>query len=541
MAKPTDAELVNMTRGGDSNAYKELVGRYQGHVYGLAYSLVNNWTDAQDITQETFIRAYMNLDQLREPGRFAGWLRRVAFSVAMNWLKAFRPGLFEQLDGRADLEHLEIPDFQPGPAEVAQKRELADAVLTAVASLPPKYRLPLTMFHLDGLSYQKVADFLDIPLGTAKSMIHRAKAKLEAALAAKEPIPMVQEVFNEHKLPEEFANKVLQNIAELSYKKTECTFCGSVCAYMDFLGASVPYSFVMGVSGSAFKLIWHKAWCPSNNTLLVLGLEPAKRVFKALGYEYKFVPKAELAESKEEFRNRIVWSIRKGKPVLAEGVVGPPEVGIITGFEQNADVLLGRSFFHESRDYYRKADWYKDCHSLLFIGEKTKPMPKRDILRETLEWAIQITRTSQMDWPGPERVLGLAAYDAWAQALLKDEDFPEGDLKTLTFRSHVCSSVTLCGLGEARRMTVKFLSEFADVTPAVTTELQNAAKSYEQELIILSQAQSEAPDCCSHESQRLKLADRGLREFLADHILQAKEKDQQAVEHLERTLEELQT
>jgi len=204
------AQLVADTLDGDHEAYRELVSRYQGHVYGLAYSLVGNWADAQDVAQETFIRAYSNLDQLRDPSRFAAWLRRVAFGVAMNWLRSFRPGLFEQLDGRVDLDRLEVPDFKPGPAEVAEKRELADAVLEAVASLPPKYRVPLTMFHLDGLSYQKVADFLDIPLGTAKSMIHRARQKLEALLPAAVVAEMtvVQEVFNEHKLPSEFSREV---------------------------------------------------------------------------------------------------------------------------------------------------------------------------------------------------------------------------------------------------------------------------------------------------------------------------------------------
>jgi len=213
----SDAEQVARTLAGDHGAYKELVTRYQGHVYGLAYSLSGNWTDAQDIAQEAFIRAYTNLDQLRDPGRFAAWLRRVAFGAAMDWLRAFRPKLFEQLDGQADLDKLEIPDFRPGPPEVAQRRELAEAVLAAVAGLPPKYRLPLTMFHLDGLSYQKVADFLDIPVGTAKSMIHRAQKKLKAILAAtaKEMIPVVQEVFNEHKLPEKFAEKVLENVPTL--------------------------------------------------------------------------------------------------------------------------------------------------------------------------------------------------------------------------------------------------------------------------------------------------------------------------------------
>jgi RNA polymerase sigma-70 factor (ECF subfamily) len=208
-----DADLVRGTRSGDKEAYSELVVRYQGHVYGLAYSLVNHWADAQDIAQETFIRAYCNFDQLRDPTRFAAWLRRITFSVAMNWLKAFRPGLFEQFGSLEDLDGLGIPDFAPGPAEITEKRELAEAVLQAVATLPPKYRIPLTMFHLDGLSYQKVADFLDIPMGTTKSLIHRARKMLKPTLntyVMEEVDSMIQEVFDEHKLPPEFIRDVWQ-------------------------------------------------------------------------------------------------------------------------------------------------------------------------------------------------------------------------------------------------------------------------------------------------------------------------------------------
>jgi len=211
MVELSDAELVSRTRAGDNDAYRELVARYQGHVYGLAYSVLDNWADAQDMAQEAFIRAYCNLDQLRDAGRFAAWLRRVTFSVTMNWLKTFRPGLFEELGSPDDLDSLEIPDFAPGPPEVAEKRDLADAVLQAVASLPPKYRVPLTMFHLDGLSYQKVADFLDIPMGTVQSLIHRAREKLRPALAAyggEGVSSMVKEVFDEHKLPPDFISKV---------------------------------------------------------------------------------------------------------------------------------------------------------------------------------------------------------------------------------------------------------------------------------------------------------------------------------------------
>jgi len=214
-AEESDAELVRKTQSGNKEAYGELVARYQGRVYGFAHSLVNNWADAQDIAQETFIRAYCNLDQLRDSVRFPAWLRRVTFSVAMNWLKASRSGIFEQFGSLEDLDSLGVPDLAPGPQEIVEKRELADVVLRAVASLPPKYRIPLTMFYLNGLSYQQVADFLEVPIGTAKSLIHRARQKLKPALSAyapKEVSSMVQEVLNENKLPAEFSDEVMSTI-----------------------------------------------------------------------------------------------------------------------------------------------------------------------------------------------------------------------------------------------------------------------------------------------------------------------------------------
>jgi len=544
MNDASDAELVEAVRGGERDAYKHLVTRYQGHVYGLAYSIVGNWVEAQDIAQETFIRAYSNLDQLREPGKFASWLRRVAFSVTMNWLRAFRPGLFRHLDGRVDVDSLEIPDFRPGPSEEAAKRELADAVLAAVAALPPKYRVPLTMFHLDGLSYQKVADFLDIPVGTAKSLVHRAKAKLrEAALAggAGEMDPMVAEVFNEHKLPEEFASRVLEGIGELNYGKSgQCTWCGSVVKLMEYLGDPVDYDYVMGVSGSAFMLLWHMSWCPSNNTLMVLGPEPVDRAFRALGYEFEWIHRHSEEDDKEqEFRKRITRSIDKGRPVLVEGVVGPPEVGIATGYEKDGDVLIGRSYFHDrTEEYYRKADWYKDCWSVGVIGHKIERPGERDVLRGALEWAVKLARAGT--W-GPDRACGLAAYDAWAAALLIDADFPPDDLEKLNFRCVVNTNVNASGLRESRDCAARFLRSMKGAAGDASTQLEAAAVLYNEEVGILDRMLKVAPSDAnfSPEDRRLEMADRGLRERMAKMVIEAKDKDEEAVEKLESALDSL--
>jgi RNA polymerase sigma factor (sigma-70 family) len=539
----TDSQLVDATLAGSHEAYRTLVTRYQGHVYGLAYSIVGNWHDAQDIAQETFIRAYTNLDQLRDAARFAAWLRRVAFSITMAWVKAHRPALFRELDGKVDADVLEIPDFSPGPAETAEKRELADAVVAAVASLPPKYRVPLTMFHLDGLSYQKVADFLDIPLGTAKSLIARARAKLKQALASavvEDLTPIVQEVFNEHKLPGEFAARVLEGVPSLRWEKTECTFAGAVLSCMQFLKEPFTYEFIMGVSGGAFRLFWCRKWCPSSGDLMLIGLEPAKRAFRALGYAWDWFGKNSTPGEKERFREIIAESIDRGRPVLATGIIGPSEHGVVAGYQE--DALLGWSFFQEdAQGYYKKADWYEGAFDLLVVlGGKTRRPSQREILRGALEWAVELARLREFRaYGGGDYACGLNAYDEWAAALLRDEDFPAGDLETLTFRCNVNTSVVLANLRDARAAAAGFLRQMSDAAGPAAPEVLAAAQEYEREVTVVSKAMERAPLCFDSEARRREMADRSLREFLAGRALEAKALDARAVGHLEKVLETL--
>ena len=535
----TDAQLVAAARGGDQNAYRQLVSRYQGHVYGLAYSLVDHWADAQDIAQETFIRAYMNLDQLREPARFAAWLRRVAFGVTMNWIRAFRPKLFEHLDGRVDLDELDIPDFAPSPADVAEKRELAEAVLAAVASLPPKYRVPLTMFHLDGLSYQKVADFLDIPLGTAKSVIHRARAKLKSALgayAAEEITPMVQEVFNEHKLPAEFASRVLENVPDIKWEDGECMLAGAVVACMDGMNDPVSYAFACAASGAAFELTWDHRWHAHERPSQLADNDSIRRLFSALGYDYSIYESAAGA-TEQQLREQIVASIDHGRPVIAWGIVGAPEPGVVTGYGRDGEVLLGHSYFHDgSNGYYSKDNWYKDCLAVLIVGEKGEVPPRLSLLRDTVAYAVEHAR-------GPksfaDKAIGLAAYEPWADALRRDEDFPKGNLETLTWRCHVSNAVVLPALWDARKAAAVFLRQLADASPPAKAQVLQAAVAYEQEAYILDAAMKIVPFCHESEQRRLQMGDPELRHKLAEIIMQAKEKDQQAVTHLEAALKEM--
>jgi RNA polymerase sigma-70 factor (ECF subfamily) len=493
VVETTDGELVTQTRAGDADAYGALVARYQGHVYGLAYSLVENWAEAQDITQETFIRAYLNLHQLQDPARFAAWLRRVTFSVAMNWLRAYRPQLFAQLDGRVDLDLLEVPDFRPGPAEVVEKRELAEVVLRAVQALPPKYRAPLTMFHLDGLSYQKVADFLDIPLGTAKALIHRARAKLRQALApyvTEEMTPMVQEVFNEHKLPADFARKVLDNVPTLAWgTNRECTFLGALEAALAITDHPYRYSDLMGWSGMAFRTRWMSRdepprWCPSSAVAEME--EEIEAVAAATGWPLRFdfmhSPEApadgsgtsEGGAHVARLTGRVTEDIDGGKAVLAydPGL----DMAVVYGYEDGGKMLLLRDYHHADKPL--RLPPAQLGFLIVFLGDHREPLSRREALLGSLRIAVRNwERESYREGPG-EYWYGRAAMTRMAEDLANAHAFGEEERRAL------CQPAwfVLDTMVDARRAAATFLRENAallDDSPAGA--LRAAADTYEQE------------------------------------------------------------
>ena len=199
MDSKSDAELVGLARAGDRDAYGELIRRYQHQIWGLACILLNDRFEAEDITQEAFLRAWLNLDLLSDPAKFAPWLRRIVFGVSIDWLRVFRPDLFRSSDVTTELGLSGLYAHTESALARLETMELRHRVWDAVARLPPRYRLPLTLFHLDGLSHSKVAEALGVPVSTVRSLVTRARQKLQPMLApyAGEFLPALEDVFQE--------------------------------------------------------------------------------------------------------------------------------------------------------------------------------------------------------------------------------------------------------------------------------------------------------------------------------------------------------
>lgn len=187
-SSPTDEQLIVRAIAGDQNAYAVLVERHSDLVYAIVSRIVLNEADADDVAQETFVRAYHALPRFRGDSKFSSWLYRIAVNRSLTHLKRKKrraAALDPTTGARAEVE-ASLAGSREGPEEAVLRDERRAAVRAAVAELPARYRAVVTLFYLEEKSYKEVAEILGIPMGTLKTHLHRARALLKEALASHE-------------------------------------------------------------------------------------------------------------------------------------------------------------------------------------------------------------------------------------------------------------------------------------------------------------------------------------------------------------------
>lgn len=186
----SDQEVVALARAGKEVAYRELLHRYERPVFSLVYRMVRDRETAEDLAQETFVKVLNALDSYRPEYRFSSWIFKIANNAAIDHLRRRELNTLS-LDGapgattasEVEATALQATDHTPSALAELESRELGTAIEQAVARLRPDYRACILLRHVEGRAYEEIAETLDLPLGTVKTYIHRARLELREHLA----------------------------------------------------------------------------------------------------------------------------------------------------------------------------------------------------------------------------------------------------------------------------------------------------------------------------------------------------------------------
>lgn len=180
-----DQALVLRVQQGDKRAFDLLVTRYQHRIISVISRYVHDWSEAQDVAQDTFIRAYRALGNFRGDAQFYTWLYKIAVNTAKNWLvsQGRRPPTDDvdavdavQYDAGTRLRDTDTPERE------LLRREIEQTVSYVVEALPDELRMAITLREVDGLSYEEIADTMGCPIGTVRSRIFRARDAIDQKL-----------------------------------------------------------------------------------------------------------------------------------------------------------------------------------------------------------------------------------------------------------------------------------------------------------------------------------------------------------------------
>lgn len=175
-----DAQLIDLTLKGQTEAFGQLVLKYQDRLYNTVFHVVGHAEDARDIVQEVLVQAFLKLDTFRRESAFYTWLYRIAFNVAITHQRRRRPTV--SLDRVREASGREPVDCENNPAEILDRKEQCCQVRQAIGQLAEEHRAVLVLREIDGCCYETIAEILELPIGTVRSRLHRARLELREAL-----------------------------------------------------------------------------------------------------------------------------------------------------------------------------------------------------------------------------------------------------------------------------------------------------------------------------------------------------------------------
>jgi hypothetical protein len=323
------------------------------------------------------------------------------------------------------------------------------------------------------------------------------------------------------------------------------------------MGQQADYSGLLAASGAAFRLRWKPGmWFGGNVDIQFVyddPMEAFRRSFQAAGRNVRFLERK--GSSKEQFMAFIREEIDNGRPVIALGIIGPPEACILTGYDNNGETLLGWNFFQGNPEYDREREthecgyfitsawWENECTGLLMaIGEEAGEPAS---VKELLENAASVLTKERIVSYDPEAsgknvfAGGQAAYDAWAGAIGDDREFPENAVLPFLFERTMCQTDAQVMVGEGRSHAACWIRKVGEKHPEINDLCQKAAQQFRETADCVMEMYKVKGGFEQNEQIIRNLARPEVRKQIVALIKKAKHHEQMACEHIMAMLERI--
>ena len=190
LQEASDKDLAALAARGREAAFRELLTRYERPVFSLVYRMVRDRTLAEDLAQEAFIRAFNAIDSYKSSYKFSNWIFKIANNHTIDYLRkrkldtiSIHGSPHATSEDEQERTGVTLEARTENPHEYVEHRELGSRIEAAIADLRPEYRTVILLRHVEGHSYDEIADIMELPLGTVKTYLHRARGELKELLA----------------------------------------------------------------------------------------------------------------------------------------------------------------------------------------------------------------------------------------------------------------------------------------------------------------------------------------------------------------------
>lgn len=173
--------LIDRILAGNTQAFRELIDRHERLVSHMVYRMIDRPADREDLCQDVFMKVYQNLSRFRHESKLSTWIATIAYNTCINYLQKKKTPLFDDKTPET-VTWEDVSDSKATPEKSAESEDLRKRLNGAIAGLDQRYRAIITLYHLDGMSYAEIGSIMNLPEGTVKSYLFRARKQLKETL-----------------------------------------------------------------------------------------------------------------------------------------------------------------------------------------------------------------------------------------------------------------------------------------------------------------------------------------------------------------------